>query len=130
VDDAIREVLLKDDRVAFALVFGSTARGEETPFSDVDVAVGLRAGTTLDAMAIGELVSRLEVVVGRNVDLVILNEAPPALAYRVFRDGRLILEVDRKARIERQVRAILDYLDWKPIEDRFTRAVFRRAAHG
>jgi predicted nucleotidyltransferase len=130
VDDAIREVLQSDDRIAFALIFGSTARGQTTPFSDVDVAIGLRAGVSFSATDIGELVSRLESAVRREVDVVILNEAPPGLAYRVFRDGRLIFEADRAARVARQARAIMEYLDFKPFEERFARAVLRRAAHG
>lgn len=99
-----------------------------SPFSDLDVAIGLRTGVSFGASDIGALVSRLEAAAGREVDLVILNEAPPALAYRVFRDGRVILEADRTARVARQARAILDYLDFKPFEERFTRAVLRRAA--
>jgi predicted nucleotidyltransferase len=130
VDDAIRDVLQGDDRIAFALIFGSTARGQVTPFSDLDIAIGVRAGVSLDAGDIGTLVSGLEAAAGRDVDLVILNEAPPGLAYRVFRDGRLILEADRAARVARQARAIVEYLDFKPFEERFTRAVLRAAAHG
>jgi len=113
VDEKLRDVLLADDRIAYALLFGSTARGDTTPFSDVDVAIGLRSGVKLDAHDIGGLVVDLERAAGREVDLVILNGAPPGLAYRVFRDGRVLVEKDRKARVERQVRAILDYLDFE-----------------
>jgi predicted nucleotidyltransferase len=130
MDEAIREVLQGDDRIAFGLIFGSAARDQLTPFSDIDVAVGLRAGVSFSATDIGALVSRLEAAAGRDVDLVILNEAPPGLAYRVFRDGRLIIEADRAARVARQARAIVEYLDFKPFEERFARAVLRRAAHG
>ena len=130
MDEAFREVLQSDERIAFALVFGSAARGQETPFSDLDIAIGLRAGVTFDAGDIGTLVSRLEAASRREVDLVILNEAPPGLAYRVFRDGRLIFEADRAARVARQARAIMEYLDFKPFEERFARAVLKKAAHG
>ena len=130
MDEAIREVLQKDGRIAFALIFGSAARGQTTPFSDLDIAIGLRPGSSFDSADIGALVSRLEAVVGRDVDLVILNGAPPGLAYRVFRDGRLIFEADRAARVARQARAIVEYLDFKPFEGRFARAVLRKAARG
>ena len=76
VDEALRQVLLADGRIAYALRFGSTARGEATPLSDVDVAVGLRSGATLDAHALGALTSALEQAAGRPVDLVVLDEAP------------------------------------------------------
>jgi hypothetical protein len=54
---------------------------------------------------------------------VLLDEAPPGLAYRIFREGRVVLERDRKALVERKTRAILEYLDFKPVEEMFTRAV-------
>jgi predicted nucleotidyltransferase len=130
MDEALRQVLLADDRIAYALLFGSAARGDTTPFSDVDVAIGLRNGVTFDAHDIGGLISDLEEAVKRDVDVVILNEAPPGLAYRVFRDGRLLVEKDRRARVDRQARAILDYLDYEWVERRCTRGVLERAARG
>ena len=51
------------------------------------------------------------------VDLVLMQEAPPGLAYRVFAGGRVILERDRAALVERKAQAIIDYLDFKPIEE-------------
>jgi len=130
MDEELREVLLADERIAYALLFGSTARGDTTPFSDVDVAIGLRSGVRFGAHDIGGLISELEQAVKRDVDVVILNEAPPGLAYRVFRDGRLLVEKDRSARVDRQVRAIIEYLDFEWAERRCARGVLERAARG
>ena len=130
IDEALREVLLADDRIAYALLFGSTARGDTHPFSDVDVAIGLRSGVKFDLHDIGGLISELERAVKRDVDVVILDKAPPGLAYRVFRDGRLLVEKDRSARVERQARAILEYLDFEWAERLCTRGVLARAARG
>lgn len=130
MEEALRQVLLADDRIAYALLFGSTARGDTTPFSDVDVAVGLRGGVTFDLHDIGGLISDLERAAGRDVDLVIMDKAPPGLAYRVFRDGRVLVEKDRRARVDRQVRAVLDYLDFEWVEQRCARGVLERAARG
>jgi len=41
-----------------------------------------------------------------------MQEAPPGLAYRVFAGGRVILELDRAALVERKAQAIIDYLDF------------------
>jgi len=94
MDEALREVLRADPRVAFALVFGSVARGQATPHSDLDIA----------------------------------NEAPSPIAYRIFRDGRLIFEADRKTRVELQTRAILEYLDFQWVEELCARGVIKAAA--
>jgi hypothetical protein len=40
------------------------------------------------------------------VDLVILEEAPPALRHRVFRDGILLVERDERHRVAFETRAI------------------------
>lgn len=113
--DAIAHVLRQEPRIAYALVFGSRARGDARPDSDLDLAVGASAG--FDARELGDLIGRLESASGLTVDLILLDEAPPPLAYRVFRDGRVILERDRAALVARKARAVLEYLDFKPIED-------------
>ena len=85
--DAIRRILEAEPAVAYALVFGSTARGTERPDSDADVAVELTPGAARDVHALGCLTARLMSAAGRPVDLVLLDEAPAPLAYRIFRDG-------------------------------------------
>ena len=118
-------VLDADPRIAYGLVFGSTARGQARAASDLDVAIGLAPRVELDPLAIGRLVSDLERASGRTVDLVLLDEAPPALAYRAFRDGVVVFVRDRSAMVERRVRAVLDYLDYRPFEAAFVRGVLR-----
>lgn len=127
VKEAIREILAGDSRVAYALLFGSSARGRAHSGSDVDIAVGLVSGARLSASDVGDLMSRLEGAAGRPVDLVILDEAPPAVAYRVFRDGIELTVRDRAALVDRKTRAILEYLDFRPIEELCTSGVLAAA---
>lgn len=126
--DTLRGALAEEPDVVYALAFGSAARGRLRADSDVDVAIELRWGAPRDPRTLGGLAARLESVVGRPVDLVLMDEAPPALAYRVFRDGRLLVERDHAALVARKTRAILDYLDFKPIEDLCATGVLRAAA--
>ena len=126
--DRLRLVLEADPRIACALLFGSRGRGAAHPRSDVDVAVGLARGARLSAREVGDLVSRLEEAAGAAVDLVILDEAGPGVAYRAFRDGRPILVREARNLAERKARAILEYLDWKPVEEQFTRAALEAAS--
>jgi uncharacterized protein len=128
--DALREALESERDVAYALLFGSSARGTRRTSSDADVAVELAAGAARDARALGRLIARLESATDRQVDLVLLDEAPPALAYRIFRDGHVIVERDHAALVARKARAILDYLDFKPVEDLCAAGVLRAAARG
>lgn len=126
--DALRRTLEAEPTVAYALLFGSSARGTARPGSDADVAVERTASAARDVGALGGLAARLSSAAGRSVDLVLLDEARPALAYRIFRDGRLIIERDHTALVARKARAVLDYLDFKPVEERCAAGILRAAA--
>ena len=128
--DRLRRVLEADTRIAYAFLFGSRGRGSAHAHSDTDVAIGLTRGARLSAQDAGDLVSRLEAAAGGPVDIVVLDEAGPGVAYRVFRDGRPLFARDRQGVAERRARAILEYLDWKPIEAAFTRAALEASHRG
>ena len=126
--DVLRRVLESEPDVANALLFGSRARGSARPDNDVDVAVELTHGAARDVRSLGGLAARLESATGRPVGLVLLDEAPQSLAYRIFRDGRLLVERDHAALVARKARAILDYLDFKPVKELCAEGVLRAAA--
>jgi predicted nucleotidyltransferase len=129
--ERLRSVLEADPRVAYAILFGSRSRGAAHPGSDTDLGIGLVRGTRLSVRDLGDLVSRLEAATGGGtVDLVLLDEAGPGLAYRAFRDGRVVFLRDRPALVERKARAILEYLDFRPVEETFTHAVLGAARRG
>lgn len=113
-------MLAADSRIAYALVFGSCARGSDHALSDLDLAIGLAQPMTV--LELGALISRLESATGRTVDLTVLDEAPPGLAYRVFRDGIVVLDRDHDGLVRRKAKAVLEYLDWQPVEALFTKA--------
>ena len=95
--------------VRLAYLFGSVARGEARRSSDLDVGVVLSPIPAPEQLA--RLVSDLEAVAGRRVDLVVLNEAPPLLTHEVIRTGRLIVCRDEDERVRFQTRATARYLD-------------------
>ena len=128
--EALQNVLAEENRVAYAIAFGSAARGSAGAHSDLDLALGLAGDARLTAREVGSLAARLEAAAGVPVDLVLLDEAPPGLAYRVFRDGRLILARDPSALVARKARAILEYLDFQPIEELLARGALGAAARG
>src|SRR5258708_33562715 len=106
--DALRHVLEAEPGVAYALLFGSGARGTAHPGSDADVAVELIAGASRDVQTLGGLAARLECAAARRVDLVLLDEAPAPLAYRIFRVGRLLVERHYTALESRKARVITE----------------------
>lgn len=125
--DDVRRVLEAEGGLAYALLFGSAAREAMHALSDIDVAIEPAPGTVFDSIRLGQLAARLESAAGWPVDLVLMGEAPGPLAYRIFRDGQVLLERDRAALVSRKARAILDYLDFRPVEERCAAGVLRAA---
>lgn len=127
--ESLTEVLRAHPEIGYALVFGSVGRGTQHSQSDLDVAIG-GVSRQLSVLELGELIGRLEAAARRPVDLLLLDEAPPSLAYRVFRDGKVILERDHDALAKRKARAALEYFDFEPVEDLFVHAGRDRWADG
>jgi predicted nucleotidyltransferase len=65
-------------------VFGSVARGEDRPDSDVDLLVGLPPDMGL--IGLGRAQAELEAILGTKVDLVPARDLKPALRARAERD--------------------------------------------
>ena len=113
----------RDDGIAAVYLFGSVARGESRAGSDLDVAVLLESAPergTFDSLRL-DLRADLESELGREVDLVVLNHAPPDLSHRVLRDAVLVTEPDPSARVRFEVRARNEYWDLKPYLDEYRR---------
>ncbi|MBM4442061.1 MAG: nucleotidyltransferase domain-containing protein [Candidatus Rokubacteria bacterium] len=121
VERALREFFAaQTGEIIAAYLFGSEARGTSRARSDVDVAV-LYAATppaTLEGLPL-DLASRIEHLVKRPAQVIVLNTAPADLIHRVLRDGVLLLDRDSSARIRFEVRARNEFFDLQPILDRY-----------
>jgi uncharacterized protein len=108
--------------LAAAYLFGSVARGTAHAKSDVDIAVLPMASKTgtLESLQL-DLEGELERRLGRVVQIVVLDHAPPDLVHRVLVDGVLVHEADRSKRIAFEVRARNEYFDILPILQRYRR---------
>jgi len=115
--ERLSEVLDKEGVVA-AMLIGSQARGEAGPLSDVDIAVWHEPGMDrqsswdLQLSLIGEAQDALKT---NEVDLVMLNDAPPLFQQRAIRDAVRLVERDRDQRIRFETKALLDYFDTAPL---------------
>jgi len=116
------ELASADDRLVAAYLFGSVARGTDSSSSDIDVGLLLRTAPSGELNDLRfNLEGNLERALGQRTQVVILNDAPPDLVHRVLRDGRLLLDRDRAARIRFEVRARNEYFDLLPILNRYRR---------
>jgi len=104
-------------------LFGSFGRGEAGPHSDVDLGLLYRTppATTLLGQPF-ELEADLAELLGRSVQCVVMNAAPPDLLHRILRDGVLLLDRDPSRRIRFEVNARNQYFDVKRMLDQYRNA--------
>jgi len=129
-EERLVEFLATQPDVVAAYLFGSVARGQATPHSDVDIALLLREADreTLWERRL-QLMGELERF-GDRVDVVVLNLAPLLLQHRVLSEGRLLYEGDRSARVEFEVRVGKRYADYRPTLEFFKQALFQEIREG
>ncbi len=128
VGQAVAGALDERVEVLDAYVFGSVGRGAAGAHSDVDVAVYLDAPTP---DLVGSILADLMQALGRNdVDLVILNRAPPVLYHRVLRDGLRVLTRDPLATTGREGYALSRYCDYVPQLRKIAAATAKRREDG
>jgi predicted nucleotidyltransferase len=90
----LTRALRTEPNVALAVLYGSTARGDERAHSDVDLLVALREDGP--AAALG-LQRRLEQTIGRRVDLARLpriEQQSPLLLLDALQEGRVLVDRD------------------------------------
>lgn len=119
---ALGRVFAGRPEVLDAYVFGSVARGEATPGSDLDLAVTVEVSAYRDESPFG-LRACLSADVQRalcrdDIDLVLFHQATLLLQSRILRDGVRIFSRDLQAATAREAAVLSRWCDWKPVQDR------------
>ena len=101
---------------------GSGCMPDTTTASDIDLAVLFAEppDATLAGPAL-TIEGQLERILGRPVDLLVLNSAPADVVHRVLRDGLVIFDPAPDARIRFEVAKRNEYFDLEPL-----RRLYRR----
>ena len=81
----------KDPDVLAVMLFGSRARGEARPESDVDVCLVLRGGAASEPARTHK---RLDYLSMADVDLVVFQQLPLHIRSRVLKEGRVLFVRD------------------------------------
>ena len=116
-----------------AYIFGSIASGRVRRDSDIDIAVLVSDRMRPERRfqyrlkLIADLGSALH---REDVDLVILNDAPPLVAHRVLSKGKLIFERSASARVRFQVQTANRYADLVPTFETYVRHLKKSISEG
>lgn len=118
--------------LSLAVLFGSYATGTTHPFSDLDVAVQFEDAVAPDRKP--ALLDRLAVAIVtvtgiEAIDLVDLDDAPPALGYRALADGVLVYG-ERETAVELESTFLLRKLDVQPLKREWDAALTDRIEEG
>jgi predicted nucleotidyltransferase len=115
--------LARDPRVLAVYGFGSQARGEAGPRSDVDVAVLLDRNLSLgDELRLRAQVTRE--LQRDDIDLVVLEQAPPLLRYEITAAARRLYARDGEAADrfeERAAQECFDTAHLRAVQQRYAR---------
>lgn len=123
LDAAVPSFLDARREIHAVYLFGSFGRGEAGPHSDVDLGLLYRTPPprTLRGQPF-ELEAELAELLGRSVQCVVMNAAPPDLLHRILRDGVLLLDGEPARRIRFEVNARNQYFDVKRMLDQYRNA--------
>jgi len=116
----IRKAIEARPEVAFAYLFGSVLDSDDP--RDVDIAVclreeafvALRTSGRLSLEFVIPLEMELEGVLGRKVDLQVLNQAPLPFRARVVSHGKVAIDNDPIARSDFEYLSRYEYFDFRP----------------
>jgi predicted nucleotidyltransferase len=125
IESALRGLIARaeDDRDVLAVIlFGSQARGEAGPGSDVDVCVVLEAGAP---SAIEASHKRLDYLAGRDLDVKIFQQVPLYIRSRVLKEGRVLFVRDEDRLYELAFRTARAFEDFRPYYQAYLDAVTR-----
>ena len=100
------------------LVFGSVARGEQGPASDVDVCIILRPEVSEELTE-----KQLEYFAQSDLDVHIFQQLPLPIRRRVFKEGRVLLSKDDDALYGLAYRTAQAFEDFKPIYEGYLDAI-------
>lgn len=119
----IRAALERRREIVLAYLFGSHARASGSPGSDIDIAVALRTRPADPLRYRARLAEDLTREAGGTpVEVVLLEDAPPALAGRIVREGQILLSRDERRRVRLEVDVLRREFDTAPLRKALDRA--------
>ncbi len=121
--DKLKRHFIPRQEVVAVYLFGSRAEGVARQSSDTDIAVLLdeRVKDTFKYRL--ELADELERLVGTQVDLILLREAPLLLQFQILKRGKVAFERDADRRASYEMYILGKYYDYQRFFDFHSRSL-------
>jgi len=126
IQETLTNFFRNEEKILVAYLFGSHAKKTNTSESDVDVAVLLSETPKKLLDYYLYLANKLSEILGDNVDLVILNTAPPLLKHQVIKNGEIVYCRNEEARITFEANAQCEYLDFSRAMARYNECFMKQ----
>jgi predicted nucleotidyltransferase len=105
-------------KVVAIFLFGSWARGEQMPISDVDIAVLLDSPDKRDEADIGSMYSP-------TIDLVLFHRLPVRIKFQVLKEGQPLFVRDEEKLIETTFQVMRQYHEMEWMYRRYYEEILR-----
>jgi hypothetical protein len=105
-------------KVVAIFLFGSWARGEQMPISDVDIAVLLDSPDKRDEADIGSMYSP-------TIDLVLFHRLPVRIQFQVLKEGQPLFVRDEEKLIETTFQVMRQYHEMEWMYRRYYEEILR-----
>jgi len=112
----IIETIKSHPGVVAVYLFGSYAKGEQTPMSDVDIAVILDKPTPESEADVGSMATP-------EIDVVLFHRLPLHVKFEVFKHGKELFVRDEERLAEIKLEVMREYLDTSPMYRRISSEV-------
>jgi len=127
----LKDILEQYNYIDFALLFGSYVDDRAKRLSDVDI--GIYTNRPIDLLEQGYLISTLENLLDKTIDLVLLNDLykhHAKLAFNIVDKHQIILQRNREKYIEFKTYTYKYYFDQQQMYTMFDKSLYKRIERG
>ncbi|MEM5802081.1 MAG: nucleotidyltransferase domain-containing protein [Candidatus Aenigmatarchaeota archaeon] len=121
--EKIKKILEKERKIIFAYLFGSFLKYPKYS-QDLDIGIFVKGKVKLNYEL--ELALKIEKVVNKSVDVIILNDKPLIVVSEVLRNGKLIFSKDDKLRVKFETSMLRDILYFNELMKEYDKKRFER----
>ena len=128
----IKQLRIKDD-IEMVILFGSQARGDSNDNSDIDIAFKLdnKSINVINTLELrSDLISYFSSKLGKECDIVFINQAPSLLKYQIVKHGKPVYIADNFDYNSFFSLVIKEYFDFKYYQDFHYRLMLNRIKKG